>query len=187
LADGIYAEWGSDAWGMQTYINYSALAGVRKPVAIWTVNDSELTDDYMQRCLYLGIFPTAPYPNNNHCLRPSQRADEQFLAYGPLLNAMRARKWVLEPHCIVSTSGRSNLFSVPGGYVAPVTHAGEADYVTTRIRSISGVDQLSCDALHPGAEQPVPLSGKIKDGVIELSVPLVRGCAMIRLKWNVTA
>ena len=95
---------------------------------------------------------------------------------------MRARKWVLEAHCIESSHGRCNLFSVPGGYVAPVTHAGAVESITTRIRGISGVEKLICDVLHPGVEQPVPLTGKIEDGVLELTVPLVRGCAMIRLK-----
>ena len=68
----------------------------------WTVNDSELTDAYFQRCLYLGVFPTAPFPNNNHYLRPSALAHQIFLDYGSLMDALRGKKWVLTPHCVES-------------------------------------------------------------------------------------
>ena len=49
------------------------------------------------------------------------------------------------------------------------------------VRSIPGLDTLKCEALHPGVEKPAALAGKVKDGVLELTVPLVRGCAMVRL------
>jgi hypothetical protein len=183
LADGIYSEWGSDAWANQSYINFTALTGVRKPAAIWTVNEGELTDAYMQRLLYLGIFPTAPYPNNNHCLRPSKRADEQFLAYGPLLNAMRGRKWVLAPHCVATDTpgAKVNLFEVPGGYALPVSFAGNATVATVRVR---GVGQVKCEAICPGIEKPIALTGKHVKDMLELTVPLMRGCAMVRLSGD---
>jgi hypothetical protein len=181
-ADGIYAEWAFPA-----YFNYAALTGVRKPVAIWTMADSELTDDYMQRLLYLGIFPTAPYPNNNHCLRPSPRANEQFLAYGPLMTAMRGRKWVLAPHCVETDTPevKVNLFEVPGGgYIVPVGFGGKAETALVRVRHVAGLKNSKCEAIHPGVEKPVAVNGNFKDGVLELTVPLVRGCAMVKLTPN---
>ena len=181
-ADGIYAEWASDHWKMQYYINYSALLGLRKPVMFWTVSDSELTDAYFQRCLYLGVFPTAPFPNNNHCLRPSALADTMFLDYGPLMDAMRGKKWVLTPHCVESDTATVNLFEVSDGYVLPVTLAGQAEAASVRVRNLPGLQTVRCEAVHPGIEKPVPLTAQFDNGGLELTVPLARGCAMVRLR-----
>ena len=176
--DGIYAE-----WSLPSYFNHAALTGVRKPVALWTAQDKELTDDYMQRCLYLGIYPTAPYPNNNHCLRPSPRANAQFLAYGPLMDAMRGRKWVLEPHCAETATPnvKVNLFEVPGGYALPVSFGGTAEFATVTLRNMPGLANIKVCALHPGAETTAPVAATLKDGTLTLTVPLKRGCAMVKL------
>ena len=176
-ADGIYVEWSLDS-----YFNYSALQGVRKPVMMWTANEKELNDAYFQRCLYLGIFPTAPYPNNNHCLRPSVLADKMFLDYGPLMDLMRGKKWVLTAHCVRSNTGKVNLFEVPDGYVMPVTFAGNAVTAIVRVANIPGLKSTRCEVLHPGIEKPVPLTAQFKNGSLELTVPLVRGCAMVRFR-----
>lgn len=176
-ADGIYVEWASDS-----YFNYSALQGLRKPVMMWTSSDGELNDAYFQRCLYLGIFPTAPYPNNNHCLRPSALADKMFLDYGPLMDAMRGKKWVLTPHCVESDTATVNLFEVSDGYVLPVTLGGQVEVAIVRVRNIFGLNTAKCEGIHPGIEKPVPLTAQFKNGGLELTVPLVRGCAMVRLR-----
>lgn len=178
-ADGIYAE-----WAFAPYYNFAALTGVRKPTAIWTFSEGAVNDDGMQRHLYLGIFPTAPYPNNNHCLLPSPSANEQFLAYGPLMNAMKGRKWVLAPHCVETDTPevKVNLFEVPGGgYVVPVGFGGKAETALVRVRHVAGLKNSKCEAIHPGVEKPVAVNGNFKDGVLELTVPLVRGCAMVKL------
>jgi hypothetical protein len=183
--DGIYAEWTSA--GLEPYFNYSALLGVRKPVMVWTGGEDDLkgpgADAYLQRCLHLGVYPTAPYPLNNHCLRPSPWVDEQYLAYGPLLDAMRGKKWVLTAHCVEAlTPGvKVNLFQVPGGYALPVTFGGQAGSATVRLRNVGGLDQFRCAALQPGVDTPVPVRAKFKAGELELQVPLKRGCAMVRL------
>jgi hypothetical protein len=175
--DGIYAEWASNS-----YFNYSALQGLRKPVMIWTSDDDKLNDAYFQRCLYLGIFPTAPFPNNNHCLRPSALADKMFLDYGPLLNAIRGRKWVLTPHCVESDTAKVNLFEVSDGYVLPVTLGGNAKTASVRVSNVPGLKTTKCEAIYPGIEYPVQLTTRFKNGGLELTVPLVRGCAMVRLR-----
>jgi hypothetical protein len=110
-------------------------------------------------------------------MNPEKTADQLFLDYGPLLDAMRGKKWVLNPHCVESADAKVNLFEVPGGYALPVTFGGET--ATVRVR---GVGKVKCEAIHPGLEKPVPLAGKFQNGVLELTVPLVRGCAMVRLR-----
>jgi hypothetical protein len=181
--DGIFAEWASEkSFGGPHWINYSALAGVRKPVALWTV-DGECTDFYLQRCLYLGVFPIAPYPYNNHCLSSEPSANQLSLDYGPLLNAMRGRKWVLAPHCVeTSASGvKVNLFEVPGGYVVPVSFGDKLESATVQVRNLPGLAALKAEAILPGAEHPQSVKTQFKDGVLELTVPLKRGCAMVQL------
>ena len=209
--DGIFAEWASTMFDLPHYINYTALAGMRKPACLWTA-PGECTDFYFQRCLYLGVYPIAPYPNNNHCLSPSAEGqamiknmyakgkDDAFiatnaataspegmsLAYGPLLTAMRGRKWVLIPHCVQTTTPniKVNLFEVPGGYVLPVSFGGKAESADVVLRNVKGITPKTvCTALHPGAETPVPVTLRL-DGekAIRLTVPLQRGCAMVRLE-----
>ena len=55
------------------------------------------------------------------------KADRLYLDYGPLLDAMRGRKWVLAAHCVeaVEPGVKVNLFQMPGGYVLPVTFGGK--------------------------------------------------------------
>jgi len=206
--DGIFAEWASDMWGLQCYINYTALAGMRKPACLWTA-PGECSDFYFQRCLYLGVWPIAPYPNNNHCLGPSAEGqamvknmyakgtDDAFIAtpaataspegmsmaYGPLLTAMRGRKWVLAPHCVETmTPGvKVNLFEVPGGYAVPVTFGGQLESAAITLRNLPGLVRLKAAVLHPGTDSATAVNGRHNEGLLELTVPLKRGCAMVQL------
>jgi len=179
--DGIYTEQGNEGRPLNT----SAFLGLNKPVLAWSYNETLIQpdpDSFMQRHLYLGIYPTAPYPWNNHCLNPEPAADKLYLDYGPLLDALRGKKWVLTPHCVESDAAKVNLFEVPGGYTLPVTFADKAETITVRVRNVPGLKTARCDAIHPGKGKPVPLSGQFKDGELKLTVPLVRGCAMVRLQ-----
>ena len=207
--DGIFAEWASDMWGLACYVNYTALAGMRKPACLWTA-PGEASDFYFQRCLYLGVYPIAPYPNNNHCLGPTTEGQhlvknmyatgsgDEFiptpaavaspeglsLAYGPLLTAMRGKKWVLTPHCVETTTPgvKVNLFEVPGGYALPVTLGGAADSAQVVVRNVPGLDALNRAALQPGRDAAVPVEGTYAGGQLTLNVPLARGCAMVIFK-----
>ena len=110
--------------------------------------------------------------------------DAAYLDYGPLLMAMRGKEWVLEPHCIevAGAKAKANLFEVPGGWAAPVVFGPKEATVTVLIRNVAGIgEKLKIEALHPGVEQPQPVAAVRKGGVLELQVPLRRGCAMVRL------
>ena len=180
--DGIFTEFGNNG----NALNASALLGTRKPVVAWTYNDTlrqPNPDAFMQRHLHLGAFPTAPYPYNNHCITPEPKADQLYLDYGPLLSAMRGKKWVLTVRCVETAAPdvKLNLFEVPGGYALPVTFGGTNESVTVRVRNVSGLDKIKCEVLHPGVEAPGVVSATFKNGELELNVPLKRGCAMVRL------
>ncbi len=179
--DGIYTEHGDNPGAL----NAAALMGLRKPVLAWTYNETlnqPDPDSFFQRHMHLGVFPTAPYPFNHHCINPEPRAERYYMDYGPLLDAMRGRKWVLTARCVESATpgAKVNLFRVPGGYVLPVTFGGRAASVQLRLANLPGLDKAKWSALQPGVETPVPISAVSRDGSLELDVPLKRSCAMVR-------
>jgi hypothetical protein len=168
-------------------LNLTALLTLRKPALGWTDNEAALKPDpdaFFQRYLHLGVYPMAPFPGNDHSLRPSAWVDRQYLDYGPLLSAMRGKKWVLQPHCVESaTPGvKVNLFQVPGGYALPVTLGGQAKFAVVCLRNLPGLDRLGCKALHPGQDTPAAVTATLKDDSLTLDVPLKRGCAMVLLR-----
>ncbi|MGA3334249.1 MAG: hypothetical protein ABSC62_08800 [Terracidiphilus sp.] len=217
--DGFYAEFGYDGRGL----NSTALMGLRKPVMVWTYNESLFRtdpDSFFQRHLLMGAYPTAPYPWNNHCIVPDMKwenwgadlaqenqdgtrgfyykygslferdtahvwmeTEKYYLAYGPLMDAMRGKKWVLTPHCVEVTDGaaKANLFQVPGGYAMPVCFGGKADFAEVILRNLPGIDNLKYSVIHPGVETAVAATVLLKDkeGALILRVPLRNGCAMV--------
>ncbi len=168
-------------------LNLTALLGIRKPTLGWTGEEKHLRPDpdvFFQKYLYLGVFPTAPFPGNDHSLRPGEWVDRQYLDYGPLLQTLRGKKWVLAPHCVDVPDGSAkvNLFEVPGGWVMPVTFGPRDGSVKVRLRHVSRLStDLTIDALHPGADAPIPIVARFNHRTVELTVPLVRGCAMVRI------
>jgi hypothetical protein len=166
-------------------LNTTALLTLFKPALGWTGAASDLQPDpdaFFQRYLYLGVFPMAPFSGNDHALRPDPWVTAQYLRYGPLLNALRGRRWVLTPRAITVEDRRAkaNLFTVPGGWVAPVTFAGDADHVVLHLKGLPA-SGLAADVLLP--DQPEPLMAALLpdgDGYL-LTVPVRKGCAMVRI------
>ena len=191
----------------------------------WNYNESLFRpnpDTFFQRHLFMGAYPTAPYPWNNHCIIPDtewetqgnlaqetldgtrgfyykygslferdtahlwMKPEKYYLAYGPLMDAMRGKKWVLAPHCVEVAGGsaKANLFQVPGGYAMPVCFGGEAEFAEVTLKNIPGLDSLKCSALHPGVETAVAATvvSKTTEGGLRLRVPLHQGCAMVTLR-----
>jgi hypothetical protein len=183
--DGVYHEFGDQG----SCLNGTAFLCLRKPAIAWIHHAGVLGDDpdaYFQRHLHLGVFPTAPLPGNDHAINPSE-ADRWFLDYGPLLDLMRGKKWVLEPHVIEADgNARVNLFEVPGGYVVPVTFGGDTEKVGITVRKPSALrawpGNLTVEVFHPGSDQPVKVSTTVEGGILHLTVPLSRGCAMVRIE-----
>jgi hypothetical protein len=186
--DGIYSEHGEAGPGL----NSIALVSLRKTALTWTCMwwdrpVSELKpdpDSFFQRHLLMGVYPTAPYPFNNHALRPDPATDRHYLDYGPLLDALRGKKWVLEPHCVETDTPdvKVNLFQTPEGFVVPVMFGGRKESARIRIRNIPGLDAARCEAVTPGSAKREPLTLNRESGAIGLTVPLKRGCAMVLIR-----
>ncbi len=180
--DGIFDESGHLGYAF----NGSSMIALRKTAVMWTLDTQTLQadpDSFFQRHLYMGAYPMAPVPGNDHSILPKAKLDQWYLDYGPLLDVMRGKKWVLQPHCVETTTPgvKVNLFQVPGGYALPVTFGGTAESATVHLRNLDGLAKLRCEALHPGAETATPVPATLKDGVLELTIPLKRGCAMVRI------
>ena len=174
--DGLYCEFGDQP----TVANGASLMCIRKPLLLWTRDENTLNDSFFQRELYLGAFPTIPYPTNNHCIQPSPDRDHWFIVYGPLFEALTGRQWVLDPGCI-QTDGvaKVNLFRVPNGFAAVVAFAGAATSVRIRVDTTGLTACRAISVLRPG-RLPYTLRAEHRSGNrILLDVPTSRGCAVV--------
>ncbi len=208
-ADGLFSElayWGGN-------LNLTALSGVRKPAIGWVFGEYTLkqlaqqrksgsretgwvfgegspqadADAFLQKFVYLGVIPMAPYPQNDHSLLPSPRADAMYLDYGPIFEALRGRKWVFLPHAIsvAGASAKVNLFQTPKGYLAPVMLAGSATEVTLTIQGIPEIlsgKKMRCELIHPGETEWKACEISKTSTAISLDVPIHRGSALVRLQ-----
>jgi len=169
-------------------LNLTALMGVRRPVLGWTSEEKNLRPDpdaFFQRYLHLGVFPMAPFPGNDHSLRPGAWVDRQYLDYGPLLGLMKGKKWVLEPHCIEADGGgaKVNLFEVPGGWVVPVTFGPSNGVVTVVLRNVHGMKGgLKASAVYPGSDKMFPVDMTESGDVVRMMVGTRRGCALVKIE-----
>jgi hypothetical protein len=172
-------------------LNLTALLGIRKTVLGWTESAGDLEPDpdaFFQRYLYMGVYPMAPYPGNDHSLEPGAAVERYYLDYGPLLDAMRGKKWVLASHAVdvedeAAIKPKANLFRVPGGFAIPVVFGGKRQSVTVVLRGLAGIGpETACRAIHPGSVTPVPVTiARRGNGEVVLNVPVIRGCAMVRI------
>jgi hypothetical protein len=183
--DGIYHEFGQDG----TDLNGAALQTVLKPCIAWTPSEETLNPDpdaFFQRHLYLGVFPTAPLPANDHTIHPSPRVDALYQDYGPLFDQLRGRKWVLESRRVEMVKGTAlvNLFETPAGWVIPVMMAGQGPEVTLKFRRPRNLypAPLLFDALLPGNPPAVPVVARQEKGEWILRAPIRRGCAMVLIR-----
>ncbi len=168
-------------------LNLTALMGVRRPVLGWTSEEKNLRPDpdaFFQRYLYLGVYPMAPFPGNDHSLLPSEWVDKQYLDYGPMLQTLKGKKWVLEPDCILAEgkSAKVNLFKTHDGWVIPVVFGPKEGSVNLIIKKVVGMNgTLRAEVLYPGTDKPTEIAINQAADVIRLAVPLHRGCAIVRL------
>lgn len=179
--DGFYDEFGH----LPTCLNESSFLALRKPLVAWVPDEKTLQPDpdrFFQRYLYMGSFLTIPVKDNDHTITPSAWADEQYLAYVELFKALHGRRWILKAQLAsTDTSGaKANAFEVPGGVVVPVIFGGNASRVRVTLRGIHAAG-VRPEAVVPGVKTPRQLPIIRSDNPVVLEVPLVRGCAMVRL------
>lgn len=172
-----------------TSLNATAFLALNKPALGWTDTVATIRteggDNFFQKYLYMGIYPMAPFPGNDHSIAPDPFTDKLYLDYGPLMLAMKERKWILEPHAISvkDNAAKVNIFTVPQGYAIPVVYA-KPGIKTANItfQNTSGKGISSCMVYLPGKEEPVRVKFKRSKTSITMDVPLERGGAMVLVK-----
>jgi hypothetical protein len=182
--DGIFDEFGYDGFNL----NQDSFIGVLKPVIVWTFDKAQLQPDpdaFFQRHLFLGAFPMVPYPENDHSILPDEWAERFYMDYGPLLDELRGRKWVLKPHVIEveGSAAKANIFQTPRGFAAPVTFGGQAESVAVMVRGLPPVaspQDYQIETLLPGSSEWNAVKFRKVAGGLAITVPLSRGCAMVR-------
>ena len=122
--EGFYDEYGDNNAKMMAT---SLLSIGGKPAVAWNHQTTTNLDDFLQRHLFWGINPTVPFPENDHCINPSPPVDRLYEDYGPLFEALRGKKWVLEPHAVLITnkSAQANAFWVRSGLAVSVVFGKE--------------------------------------------------------------
>ena len=131
---------------------------------------------------------TVPMPGADHTIPEDPFVDQCYLAYGPLLNAIRGKRWVLKPHVIsvADHAAHANLFQVPGGYAIPITFANNVNEVTLTLRNLlePGEQIASLTVLHPGEARTSTLKWQSSPEGVKLAVPVQRGCAPVKVECS---
>jgi hypothetical protein len=179
--DGIFDEFAANP----ASLNETAFLTLKRPALGWTDNESpirENPDAFFHRFLYMGVFPMAPVIGNDHSLLPSDWVNKQYADYGPMMVAMEGRKWVLSPHAVNvdNPSIAANMFSVAGGYVIPVIASGKQETAGVTIRGVD-LAGAAVTVLHPGKAESKAVKAVRSGKGYTVSVPLERGCALLRI------
>jgi hypothetical protein len=169
-------------------LNTVGLLGIKKPVLGWIGHEGQFKpdpDDAMQKYLYMGVFPMAPFPANDHSLLPSEWIDNLYLDYGPLLKQLRGKKWILESHAVEvrNSNAKTNIFKTFEGFAIPVVFANEGQNVQIAVkRSVLGEKTVIATAILPGDEKEVQIKFWIENDHVIFDTPVKRGCAMIVIR-----
>ncbi|HTY59484.1 MAG TPA: hypothetical protein VMF59_11740 [Bacteroidota bacterium] len=182
--DGVYNEFGQ----IGDNLNLSAFLTMYKPLICWTPDKGTVMkspDEFFQRHLLMGAFPTAPYPGNDHTIEPDPEVERFYLDYGPMFTRMHGRSWVLLPRVVEVVRGGAlcNIFTSERRVLVPLV-MGTTDSAGVRIRQCARMGLFSgakLETWYPGEEQPVTGSVTVRGDELDLSVPLRRGCAFLVL------
>ena len=183
--DGFYDEMAERG----NVLNIEALLAVRKPATAWLSTSAALGTDPnigLQKYLLMGVFPTVPFPENDHSILPDPWIDEYFLDYGPLFSSLKERKWILIDHVIrvEGDKAKANLFEAPAGFVIPVVLGGTNENARIHIAKLPKQydrGDLTVRIIYPGETVWKTIGTISGDQPIDLDVPLIRGCAVVKL------
>ena len=183
--DGIYDEYGN----FPSSINLCAQMAFLKPIIAWTRNKEDLLpnpDAYLQRYLYLGSFLTIPFPGNDHTITPDAGVEQTYLAYGPLFNAMKGRRWLLVPNIISVEQqlAKANIFMVGDKLLIPVIFGNQLSSVQVSLhlpKELATGKTAIVKLMQPGDREWSTLKTIQMNENLILQVPLKKGCALISI------
>merc|ERR1712232_11437 len=117
--------------------------------------DEDAADVYFQRRLYMGVYPMAPIPGENHCITWNTTVVPWFVNYGPLFSAMQGKRFNLQPHPVeviapLNSGLAVNAFLQGDVHLYPVMLVPMPN-VTLKLRGLPQ-DVVGFEATYPGDE-----------------------------------
>lgn len=183
--DGIFDEFGDKG----NKINLSALLALQKPIVGWIHEQATIEnkpDYWMQKYLYLGVYPMAPYPEANHSLEASEWADALFLDYGHIFKVLKGKQWVYTPNVasVENDAAKINVFKTDTGYLVPIVHGDKEGEVNVhlKLKKLFPHKKFKAYVAYPGDKKWSRLRYNGKTNGYHLNVTLKRGMAAVLLK-----
>lgn len=184
--DGIFDEFADTG----DKINFTSLLALKKPIVGWIHSEDVIKqnpDLIIQKFLYLGVYPMAPYPEANHSLEASAWADSVYADYGLMFQALKGKEWILKANVVSveNSHAKVNIFKTHDGIIVPVMMGGDSNEVTVNLHSINGFfpkQRYACYVVHPGSKKWTKVKFNRKSDKLTLKVPLIRGSAMLLFK-----
>ncbi len=166
-------------------LNTTAFLTINKPALGWTpgkeVIEADGGDNFFQKYLYMGVFPMCPFPGNDHALLPDSAVDKLYLDYGPLMNQLKEKSWVLKTGVIYVKDNKAkvNLFKTKKGYSIPLVYSNE-NTVTVVLNDAEFLkNNFKYRVYLPGSPDAVAVKFRRNHSNIEVIVPMIRGAAML--------
>ena len=182
--DGFYDEFGDNNAKMMAT---SLLSIGGKPAIAWNHDTTTDLDEFLQRHLFWGVYPTVPFPTNDHSINPSSSVDVFFEDYGPLFAALRGKRWVLDVHAVALTnnSAQANVYQTKNSFVVAVVFGQESESeveILLKIKEIQAKPKRLA-ALYPGSRDQHELGrATYSNGALTIIVKLSRGCALLLIE-----
>jgi len=184
--DGIFDEFADNG----DKINMTSLLALKKPIVGWIHSEDILREnpDYLiQKFLYLGVYPMAPYTEANHSLVATEYADSVFADYGLMFQQLKGKEWIFDanPVQVKNKEAKANIFKTNNGLIVALMLGNPNKYsLAIRLNDIKRYfqeDKCRAFIIHPGSLKMKSMKiNSFSDQDIE--VPLVRGCAMLVLQ-----
>lgn len=167
-------------------LNCNAIMCINKPFSAWmherqmVGKSNEEREVWFQNYLYLGIWPMAPFPDNDHSLRPDPEIEKVYFDYTPLFKTLYGKEWVLESHALrKNKEAMINLFKTDLGYVIPVVYARKGkERVLVEIKK-EYVEGRTIKIILPGSDVPLSSDYTMAGDYAQINVPVSRRCAMV--------
>ena len=138
-----------------------------------------------------------PFPDNDHEILPNARADRIYQAYGPLFAWTHGKRWYTGAHpvAVQHNAATVNIFELKpfgssGCYAIPVVWStvDQVDVVLGALATSTHANRMngggvtsSCQIMHLDGQTVACDLVKKTNGLTVVHVPLVRGCAVLKV------
>ncbi|MFI3321489.1 MAG: hypothetical protein R3Y50_03080 [Rikenellaceae bacterium] len=170
-------------------LNCASFMAPKKPIAAWMhIKSMEGKSDeerevWLQNYLVMGIWPMAPFPENDHSLLPDEGIEKVYSDYSNLFKTIYGRENVLSSKAIKrNTNAKVNLFKSDLGYIIPICYAKKGlNKVIVEVKK-EYVENRTAEVVLPAVEGTKKVEYTINGDYALFEVPVSRRCAVLVLK-----